>query len=124
MSHVPLIRRIRSKEEAQLILKCAAEDNDGIGLPTHVVIKNNEIVGAASLNVLSVLMAWNHSKKISPRDSIQIKHAYDAIMEEKTNGLPYIVLCNKMSPYNGVMKSLGYTPIWETEIFTSNPNVL
>ena len=93
-------------------------------MPTHVVIKNGEIVGAGSLTLAPTVMIWNHSTKIGARDSIQLKHAYDAIMEEKTNGQPYIVLCNKTSSYNAVMKSLGFTPIWETEIFTSNPNVL
>lgn len=116
MSHIPKVRKIRTKEEIEAVLKAAREDSDGIVLPSHVVEKDGEIVGAASLAVVPVVMVWSHSKKLGPKESIILKHTYDALMEEK--GLPkYIVLCNKHSPYNPVMKSLGFKSVWETEIF-------
>ena len=117
MSHIPSIRKIKDFAEMQKILEIARLDNDGVELPTHVVEKNGEIVGAASLNVLPVLMTWHHSSKVNTRDSIMLKHMYDTLMEERNQGKPFVVLCNKNSPYNPVMKSLGYNPIWETEIF-------
>jgi hypothetical protein len=119
MSHLPSVNRIKNAEELQAVLKAAAEDNHAILLPTHVVRKNGEIVGAASLNVVPVMMIWNHSQKVGARDSIQLKHTYDALMEEITNGKAYVILCDKDSPYNPMMKSLGYKSFWETEVFTS-----
>lgn len=117
MSHLPNIRRIANQDELKRVLELARADSDGIEMPTHLVEKNGEIVGAASLNVLPVMMVWHHSQKVGPRDSIILKHTYDALMEERNNGKRYVILCNKQSPYNGAMKALGYTHIWETEIF-------
>jgi hypothetical protein len=119
MSPFPSISRIKNAEELQVVLKAAADDNHGILLPTHVAKKNGEIIGAASLNMLPVMMVWSHSQKTKARDSIQLKLTCDALMEEITNGKPYVILCNKDSPYSPMMKSLGYKPFWETEIFTS-----
>lgn len=118
MSFVPLVRKIKDQAELDAVLAAAKADNDGCVLPTHVVIKNGEIVGCASLAVLPVMMIWNHTTKINPRDSIQLKHTYDAIMEEKGTK-QYAILCNKNSPYNASMKQLGFKPVWETEIFTN-----
>lgn len=117
MSFVPKIRRIKSQEEYALALQLAKEDNDGVMLPTHVVEKNGEIVGAASLNQVPVVMLWHSSTKVGPKDSLILKAAYDALMEERTGGKTYAILCNKNSPYNPAMKSLGFQPVWATEVF-------
>ena len=96
----------------------AREDNDGCSLPTHVIEKNNELVGCASIALVPVLMVWHHSKKIGPKESMQLKNTYDSIMEEKGIN-SYIILCNKNSPYNQHMKRF-YESVWETEVFTNN----
>lgn len=116
MSHVPRVRKITTKEQLDAILVAAKEDNDGCILPSHYVEKDGEIVGAASLAVVPVLLIWNHSKKVSPRDSIQLKHTYEALMEER-GYKKFMILCNKNSPYNAHMKALGYKSVWDTEIF-------
>lgn len=116
MSFLPKVKKIKDAAERDAVIKAARENNDGIVLPTHLVEKNGEIIGAASLAVVPVLMIWNHSEKATPKDSMILKNVYEAVMEER--GITkYIVLCNKNSPYNGSMKSLGYKPVWETEIF-------
>ena len=119
MSFVPKVRRIHNAQELSDVLALARENNDGCSLPTHVVEKNGEIVGCASVALVPVLMLWHHSNKIGPKESIQLKHTYESIMEEKGIN-SYIILCNKNSPYNQHMKTLGYQPVWETEVFTNN----
>lgn len=121
MSHIPKVRKIRSKDELDAVLAAAKKDSDGIVLPSHLVEKDGEIVGAASLAVVPVLMVWNSRGKIGPKESLILKQTYEALMEER--GIQkYIVLCNKNSPYNPVMKSLGYRSVWETEIFENEVN--
>jgi hypothetical protein len=119
MSFVPKVRRIRNVQELSDVLALAREDNDGCSLPTHVIEKNNELVGCASIALVPVLMVWHHTKKIGPKESMQLKNTYDSIMEEKGIN-SYIILCNKNSPYNQHMKRLGYESVWETEVFTNN----
>ena len=83
MSFVPKVRRIHNAQELSDVLALARENNDGCSLPTHVVVKNGEIVGCASIALVPVLMLWHHSDKIGPKESIQLKHTYESIMEEK-----------------------------------------
>jgi hypothetical protein len=70
------------------------EDNDGCSLPTHVVEKNDEIVGCASIALVPVLMMWHHTKKIGPKESMQLKNTYESILEEKGVN-QYIILCKQ-----------------------------
>lgn len=118
MSHLPKVRKINSEAERQAVLAAAKADNDGIVLPTHLVEKNGEIVGAASLCVLPVLMVWSDSKKVGPKDSLILNHTYQAMLNDRGQNT-YVILCNKHSPYNAHMKSFGYQSVWETEIFKS-----
>jgi hypothetical protein len=119
MSFVPKVRKIKDKEELAKVLQAAKEDNDGCSLPTHVVEKNDEIVGCASIALVPVLMMWHHTKKIGPKESMQLKNTYESILEEKGVN-QYIILCNKNSPYNQHMEKFGYESVWETEVFTKN----
>jgi len=116
MSLVPTLRQIRSKEEQEAILKVAREDNDGVMFPSHVVLKNGEVAGAVSLGAIPFVCLWHSSKLLGPKDSLILKSIYDAVMEQK--GTPqYFIACNKASPYLGHMDQLGYSPIWETNLF-------
>lgn len=119
MSHVPKVRKIKDAAEMEKVMAAVKADNDGCILPTHLVEKDGEIVGCASLAVLPVVMMWNSTTKIGPRDSLQLKNTYDALMEEKGKGT-YVVLCNKNSPYNAHMKKLGFASVWETEVFVTS----
>lgn len=116
MSLVPIIRQIKTAEEQAAILKVAREDGDGVMFPSHVVVKNGEVVGAVSLGVIPFVALWHHSQKCGPKDSLILKSVYDAVMEQK--GTPqYFIACNSKSPYLGHMEQLGYNPIWETNLF-------
>jgi hypothetical protein len=112
----PKIRLIKSPEESEYAIEQARLDNDCINFPSHVTERNGEIIGAASLNVLPLMLMWNHSKKISARDTLHLKQVYDSIMETKGFS-QYIVACNKSSPYSSHMKKLGFKPVWDTELF-------
>ena len=122
MSRVPKVQKIKTKEQMDAVLAASQADNDGCVYPSHVVMKNGEIVGSASIAVLPVLMLWHHSEKIGPRESMQLQNTYEAIMEERGVN-QYIILCNKNSPYNSHMKAFGYENVWETEVFTKGLNL-
>lgn len=119
MSLVPTVRQIRDKAQQAAILNVAREDNDSIMFPSHVVMKDGKIAGAASLGVIPLVCCWHHSQLIGPKDSLILKSIYDAIMENR--GTPnYFIACNARSPYTNFMEKFGYNPIWETKIFTNN----
>lgn len=116
MNQYPKFRLIQDDEEKARVMAAIKADNDSLIHPSHLLERRGEIIGAASLAVVPIVMAWNHSRHVTARDSMHIKLVHDAIMETKGHR-NYVIACNKRSPYNAHMKRLGYLPIWETEIF-------
>ena len=116
MNFFPKFRQVDSPDEVKKVLAAIAADNDKLIAPNWVVERHGEIIGAASLGVVPLVMVWNHSQKITPKDSMHLKLAYDIAMEAKGHR-QYWMACNKHSPYNAHMTQLGFKPIWETEIF-------
>ena len=116
MNAFPRVRLIQTLEQETEALQAARANNDSIIHPTQVVERDGEIIGASSFGRVPVLLLWNHTEKVSARDSMHLKRVYDSIME--TKGFPkYFIACNENSPYNSYMKKFGYNPIWKTEIF-------
>lgn len=116
MSIFPNVRLIRTPDEHNRVIESAKQDNHELFYPTHLVEKDNVIVGAASVANIPMLIAWNHSKLVSARDSVHLKMVCDSIME--TKGFPkYLIACNESSPYSTYMKKLGCKLFWKTELF-------
>lgn len=118
----PFIRKIATVEERGQIYAAIKNDNDNLDHATHVWVRDGEIVGAASINAVPVLMLWHDSKKFTPRDSLHAQRIYEAIFESL--GFPKLwVLCDKKSPYNQHMSQMGCKPIWSTDVFTAGTKV-
>lgn len=116
MNAFPRVRLIQTLEQETEALQAARANNDSIIHPTHVVERDGEIIGASSIARVPILLIWNHTERVSARDSMHLKRVYDSIME--TKGFPkYFIACNERSPYNSYMKRFGYKPIWKTELF-------
>ncbi len=116
MNFFPKFRQVDSPDEVQKVLAAVKADNDNLIFPNWVAERHGEIIGAASLGMVPLVMVWNHTQKMTAKDSMHMKLAYDIAMEAKGHR-QFWIACNKQSPYNGHMKQLGYKPIWETEIF-------
>jgi hypothetical protein len=112
----PKFRLIQDAAERDRVIAAARADNDSIIHPSHLLERGGEIIGAASMAVVPLVMVWNDSRKISARDSLHLTRIYDAHMEAK-GFKNFVMACNRRSPYNPHMKKLGYLPVWETEIF-------
>lgn len=116
MNPFPKFRMILDDDEKARVMAAVRADNDSLIHPSHVLERGGEIVGAASMAVVPLVMVWNRSDRIGPKDSFYLTRIYDAVMEQKGHK-NFIMACNKKSPYSPHMKKLGYVPIWETEIF-------
>lgn len=113
----PKVRLIKTPEEYNQVIDSARADADAINYPSHIIEHQGQIVGAASLGVVPLVLVWHHSKLIDARKSLHLKNIYDSIME--TKGFPeYVIACNSHSNFNPHMKRLGFNPIWSTELFT------
>lgn len=112
----PKFRMIKTDAEREMVLKAIAADNDKLVLPNYLAERNGEIVGAASLGMVPLVLVWNHTQKITAKDSMHMKLAYDIAMEARGHK-KFWIACNQKSPYNAHMEKLGYKPFWPTELF-------
>ena len=119
----PTVIKLQTPAEAEQVIAAARANRDALIHPSHAVMRDGEIIGAASIGMVPLLLVWNHTEKVRARDSLHLKLVYDAIMAERGTRRHYVA-CNQHSPYNAHMKHFGYKPIWTTEIFEGGTHAL
>lgn len=122
MNPFPRLRKIVDEAERQKVYAAIKADNDNLNHASHVWERGGEIVGAASIGAVPVLLGWHHQSKINARDSFHMFRVYESVFDEKgTTG--YYVLVNKGSPYNSFMHQFGFKSIWQTEVFLGGTGI-
>lgn len=106
---VPYLPQMEDKLRA-----AAKEDNHTAIAPTHVFIKENEIVGYCRVDV--TCHWWLHTKKCGIRDTLACTYQMEAVMRDRgiTN---YVMLCAESSPYQKLMEKGGYNKIGTTVLY-------
>jgi hypothetical protein len=83
----------------------ASNDGHGVYYPTHVIVKENRIVGYLSLNAIPLVLSWQDSKLMGPLDSVQ-ELGY---IEGSLQNAPRICIpCDPDSPYMKFLPKMGY----------------
>lgn len=118
MNH-PKVIKINTPETRDIVADLAKEDNDAMQMPTHAVIKGDEIVGGWNLCEVPIVLAWHHSEKVTARNSIMLTQIMESMVSQKGYNQHYIA-CNSHSPYYEHMGQLGFNPVWATNIFYKN----
>lgn len=116
MNAIPKVLPVDSTELRAKVIKEGQADNHDVSVATHYLQKNNEIVGAWNLGALPLVMNWQHSEKVSSRDSLYLQSTLDALMLEKGHKL-YLSACAQDSPYRPYMEKLGYSLVMSSDIF-------
>ena len=60
MNH-PKVIKITNPETKGLVANLAKEDNDNMQMPTHAIVKGDEIVGGWNLCEVPMVLLWHHS---------------------------------------------------------------
>lgn len=116
MSRIPTLRKIIDPKMKDAVAKTAKDDNDNMQMPSHVVLKNDEIVGGWQIAQMPLVLAWHHTQKVSAKDSMIVNSTVESMMSNM--GLnQYFMACNNHSPFMGHMEKFGFNHIWETNIF-------
>ena len=111
---LPSVRKIASAAELEALRAYAREDNHEIFRPTHLILKNGEIVGCFGIGLM--LQYWLHSKKCSARDSLHVQGQIESILKE--HGIcEYCMPCSPESPYLKHMESFGFKYMGDAKIF-------
>jgi len=102
------IRPIESEEERLQVYKAAENDGNRHPLmPTHLVKKNNDIVGAFCLFSPTIYW-WMHTTKVKGRDSLSIFQTMSALLANEGVS-KFILPCEPESPYFQLLsKKLSY----------------
>ena len=104
------VRPIASEEERLEVYKEAEKDGNRHPLmPTHIVKKGTDIVGAFCLFSPTVYW-WMHTKKVNGRDSLSIFQSMSTLFANEGIG-KFILPCEAESPYFTLLsKKLNYHP--------------
>ena len=116
MSKLPRVIKLNSPESKSLVADLARQDNDNMNMPTHAVVKGDQIVGGWNLCEVPMVLLWHHSEKVTARDSIHLNQIQESMLSDKGVNNAYIA-CNSASPYYSHMDHFGFQPVWSTNIF-------
>jgi len=113
------IRKIKTEEEFNMAVEAAKADNDNMHFPTHILWRDDEIIGAWSLASIPLVLVWSDSKKLKKEDSIMYSEMIDSMMDDRGEK-HHFVCCNSNSPYYEHMEKFGYKTVWNTNVFYKN----
>lgn len=119
MNKIPKVVRINDSKTRQLVSNLARQNNDAMQMPTHAVVKGNDIVGGWNLLEVPMVLLWHHSEKVNARDSLLLNNIQESMLSDKGVNQAYIA-CNDNSPYLKHMEKFGFEPVWPTNIFFKN----
>lgn len=97
----------------------AAADDHAVLFPTHVFVKDGQIVGYASIATMPVINFWADSTKLHAAESIKMIEQAEAVCSH--HGLRSVVVpCAENSPFAQHMERLGYTKLGATVLHIKN----
>ena len=112
MTDMKLIR----EEDIEELLDATQADNHIAIAPTHVVRKDGEMIGYASIAGIPLVHWWLDSEKGTAMDTIRVQRACEA--RALDSGIThYQILCSDDSPYLPKMQKLGYKFVGKTNLF-------
>jgi hypothetical protein len=103
---LPWMRKIRDVEELKEVARVAKEDGHGVIAATHLIQKQGEVVGYASIGAMPVVFTWLHSKKVKARETVALLNTAEALAA--ANSGVVCVPCMRTSPLFGFMEKFGY----------------
>jgi hypothetical protein len=117
----PRLRKITDEADRQKVYDALRAEKENPHHLSHWWERDGQVVGAASIGTVPLLLLWHSPKAISPRDSLHIQRVYEAVFAERGSNFFWIA-CNADSPYFKHMAEFGCKPIWDTHIFEGGNN--
>lgn len=111
------MRPLSSNEELKALIELAKKDDHVVLGATHILTKNDEIVGYMSIGGITHVHNWFDTENVTASDSIIAISQAEAIMASQ--GVKnYIVACDEQSPFFSKMDRLGFKALFNTNLFT------
>lgn len=112
------------KDELQLraLYHNAQEDGHLPLYPSHLVTKQDEIVGYLSLARMPIFLAWLHTQKINAHESYRVLKNGEKLLRDAGHS-SVILPCAKSSPFFEFLPRLNYQPVSTMTLHIRNFNV-
>lgn len=102
------IRPLKTMEDFENLKACAEADGHGVIAPTHLVTKDNMLVGG--LEIMPAVFVWMNTKLTKVRDSLELMRFYEAHLACQGNRT-IVLPCSETSPYFPVLPGVKYQPL-------------
>lgn len=118
---LPLLKRarlvaIKDNETARRLFEAAQKDKHTCIAPTHVMVRDDQIIGYLSLGGMPVVQAWFDSQSGHALDSLKMIEMGEAIFD--TQGVKgFCVAVSEDSPFAPHMERLGFKPLMKTVLW-------
>lgn len=108
--HLRWLRPARGRD-LEALHQLAREDNHEVIAPTHVFVKDGELIGCASVAAVPLMLPWFHTTKCKAADSVyminQMENLLANIMAPNGNDLICVPVV-KNSPFEPYIERLEY----------------
>lgn len=99
-------------EELEALRASAEADQHAVIAPTHVFVKDGEVIGYASLAAVPLLLPWFHSEKCKAADSVYFINVMEnllaSMLSPDGHGMIAVPVAAE-SPFQPCIEKLGYT---------------
>jgi hypothetical protein len=113
---LPAVGTPEWKAAMHTLVEAAKADNHDVMFATHLIIKNDEIVGYMSICATPFVSTWFDSKKLKVFDTMRAIDQAEAIMRH-LGVKHYVTPCAETSPLRGLMEKMGHEKTGETTLF-------
>lgn len=97
----------------------AADDHHTAVAPSHVVRKDQQIVGHLAINTIPAVSLWLHSQKVRAREAYQVGQFVENFLAG-CGARAFMIPCPLNSPLRKYMQEVGYVSAGEHELFLKN----
>ena len=104
------------QSDVETLLDNAEKDDHIVFCPTHVIKKDDNLIGYASIGGIITVHWWLDTEKGTAMDTLRIMKTWEDNLREQ--GIThYQMLCSDSSPYLSKMKKLGYSFVGKSNLF-------
>jgi len=108
------IKPITSREILEEAIECAKRDGHVLVAPSHVIIKDDAIVGAVTM--LATSLVWTDSSKVKVRDSMSVLDSLTNFFSMQGQRC-WCAPCVKSSPYHSFLVANKFINLGSYDLF-------
>ncbi len=107
MAH--LMTRIRQAkvDDLPVLQKLAAADDHAVIAPTHIIERNQQMLGYLSVGVIPTVIVWLDTGRANVRDSLAAMDFWENAVADR-GAANVIIPCSDKSPFRSYVENVGY----------------